>query len=1022
MMNWAPGKVNVEIIVHHLQKYATLMVQYPELPTDTAAPGKRTPETREGSSMTEIHGFVCLRDETITELSSRARLYEHSATSAELLSLENDDENKSFGITFRTPPADSTGVAHILEHAVLCGSRKYPLKEPFVELIKGSLKTFINAFTFPDKTCYPLASQNTRDFYNLIDVYLDAVFHPRLTPAIFQQEGWHYEITHPDDPLVYKGVVFNEMKGAYSSPERLLGEYSRQSLFPETTYGVSSGGHPREIPTLTYEQLRAFHQEHYHPSNARIFFYGDDDPEERLRIIDGYLREFGRRTASNSVVGLQPPFETPRHQTYSYIIDPHDSTDKKSKLTVNWVLGEALDAQTNLAFHIMGHILVGTLASPLRKALIESGLGEDVAGGGVANGLRQSYFSTGLKGIATEDAAAVENLVLQTLADLVRDGIDPHTIEASLNTIEFRLRENNTGSFPRGLSVMMRTLGSWLHGGDPIAPLTFETPLSHIKAHLQDGKPYFETMINHFLLANPHRTTVLLQPDPALGKHEQKEEQARLEQARAAMRPADIEATIETTRQLKQMQETPDPPEALATIPRLQLEDLDRFSKHIPIEISERAATTTLYHDLGTNGILYLDVGMNLASVPEELLPYVPLFGRALREMGTKKENYTQLTQRIGRQTGGISTHRSCLTTRSSEPTAWFFVSARATMPRSRDLLAILHDILLTAQFDNRERFEQIVLEARARKEAAIIPGGSELVHLRLRSYFNQAARVSELMGGVSQLFFLRRLVEEVQTDWPAVRAKLEHLRTLLLNRSAMLINVTLDRQNWQSFTPELDSFLAHLPLAPFTLASWSAPTRRGFEGLTAPTRVNNVGKTLSLFDAGYTPHGSVSVITNHLRTTWLWERVRMQGGAYGSFCRFGHHSGLLSMVSYRDPNLRATLDVYDQASHFLRQTSLSDSEVSSSIIGTIGSLDAYQFPDAKGFTSMVRYLTGQTDESRQQRREEVLTTTANDFRAFADVLDHMKTDGIVAVLGSPEAIEQANAEQPGFLTPLRVI
>jgi hypothetical protein len=972
--------------------------------------------------MTEIHGFVCLRDETIHELSSRARLYEHRATGAELLSLENDDENKSFGITFRTPPTDSTGIAHILEHSVLCGSRKYPLKEPFVELIKGSLKTFINAFTFPDKTCYPLASQNTRDFYNLIDVYLDAVFYPRLTPAIFQQEGWHYELTNPDDPLVYKGVVFNEMKGAYSSPERLLGEYSRQSLFPDTTYGVSSGGNPRNIPDLTYEQLTAFHQEHYHPSNARIFFYGDDDPAERLRIVNGYLSEFTRRPVNSASVELQSPFESPRRQTYSYAIGPHDTTDKKSKLTVNWMLGEALDAQTKLAFHIMGHILVGTLASPLRKALIESGLGEDVVGGGVANGLRQSYFSTGLKGIATEDAPAVENLVLQTLANLVRDGIDPHTIEASLNTIEFHLRENNTGSFPRGLSVMVRALSSWIYGGDPLAPLTFEEPLTHIKAHLQSGKPYFETMINHFLLSNPHRTTVLLQPDPELGQREAEEEQARLEQARAAMEPADIETTIETTRQLKQMQETPDPPEALATIPRLQLEDLDRFNKHIPIDISEREETTTLYHDLSTNGILYLDVGMNLAALPEELLPYVPLFGRALREMGTEKEDYAQLAQRIGRKTGGIGTHRSCMTTRGGETSAWFFLSARATMPRSRDLLAILHDILLTAQFDNRERFEQIVLEARARKEASVVPGGSELVHLRLRSYFNQAAHASELMGGVSQLFFLRRVVEEVQNDWPGVLAKLEQIRALLLNRSAMLINVTLDSENWQSFVPDLDLFLASLPSAPFTPTSWSQPTRGGFEGLTAPTQVNNVGKAVNLFDVGYTTHGSVNVITNHLRTTWLWERVRMQGGAYGSFCRFGQHSGILSMVSYRDPNLRATLDVYDQASQFLRQTSLSDSEVSSSIIGTIGNIDAYQFPNTKGATSMMRYLTGQTDERKQQRREEILATTAADFRAFADMLDHMKTHGVVAVLGSPEAIEKANTEQPGLLTPLRVI
>jgi hypothetical protein len=432
--------------------------------------------------MPVIHGFELIRQQEIPELKTKASLFRHLKTGAELLSLENDDENKVFGITFRTPPADSTGVAHIMEHSVLCGSRKYPVKEPFVELIKGSLHTFVNAFTYPDKTCYPVASTNLQDFYNLIDVYLDAVFYPRLTPYTLQQEGWHYEIEKLDDPLAFKGVVFNEMKGAYSSPDRVLGEHSQHSIFPDNTYSVESGGHPKHIPDLTFEQFMAFHQTYYHPSNSYIFFYGDDKPEERLRMVDEYLQHFERAKIA-SEISLQPRFDQPRRFAHRYAAGAEADLGKKGMVTVNWLLTETTDREINLAIKTLAHILVGTPASPLHKALIDSGLGEDVTGG-LESELRQMYFSTGLKGIAVADADKVESLIFDTLRKLADGGIDPQTIEASLNTIEFSLRENNTGSFPRGLALMLRALTNWLYGSDPLTPLAFETPLAAIKAHV----------------------------------------------------------------------------------------------------------------------------------------------------------------------------------------------------------------------------------------------------------------------------------------------------------------------------------------------------------------------------------------------------------------------------------------------------------------------------------------------------------------------------------------------------------
>jgi len=544
--------------------------------------------------MPSLFGFELVKDQHIHELNTRVRYFRHIKTGAELFSLENDDENKVFSINFRTPVSDSTGIAHIMEHAVLCGSRKYPVKEPFVELLKGSLKTFVNAFTYPDKTCYPVASQNAKDFYNLIYVYLDAVFYPLIPLHTLQQEGWHYELDNADDPLVYKGVVFNEMKGSFSSPDNLLGLKSQQSLFPDTSYAFVSGGDPEKIPDLTYQQFKDFHTHYYHPSNSRIFFYGDDDPDTRLKILDEYLRDF-EKISVDSQVKLQPSLKESRRVILPYDAGTEVGNDlsggnggklnKKAWISVNWLLPETGDVELSLGLNILEHILVETPASPLRKALIDSGLGDDLTQSGVADYLRQIFFTAGMKGISLDDTDKVEALICEVLERLVTDGIDSDMVAASLNTIEFRLRENNTGSFPRGISLMLRSLTSWLHDMDPIAPLAFEAPLKHIKQRIESGDRYFEGLIRDLILANPHRATVILKPDPEYGKNREAEERARLDKARAAMSEADLQAIAENTRQLKLLQETPDSPEALATIPILKIADLDRRNKLIPLDV-----------------------------------------------------------------------------------------------------------------------------------------------------------------------------------------------------------------------------------------------------------------------------------------------------------------------------------------------------------------------------------------------------------------------------------------------------
>jgi Zn-dependent M16 (insulinase) family peptidase len=964
--------------------------------------------------MTRSHGFELVRDEQIEEIDTRARTWRHVKSGAELLSLHNDDENKVFGVAFRTPPADSTGVAHIMEHAVLGGSRKYQVKEPFVELVKGSLNTFLNALTFGDKTIYPVASTNLQDFYNLVDVYLDAVFFPLITPHHLQQEGWHYELEDLDDPLTYKGVVFNEMKGVYSSPDSMLQRYSQQTVFPDNPYGLDSGGDPAAIPDLTYEQFKSFHDAYYHPANSLIYFYGDDDEQERLRLLDVYLSQF-EAIEVDSAVPLQPHFDKPQKFTFPYSVDAQqgDGRAPKAMMQVNWLLPEFADANQVMALSVLSYALVNTPASPLRKALIDSGLGEDVTGGGLSTYTRQMTFSVGLKGLELANVEEVEALILNTLAHLAEEGIEPDMVEAALNSIEFALRENNTGPYPRGLSLMVSGLNTWLHGRDPLMPLRYEAPLASLKHTLEANRSAFQDMIREYLLDNPHRTTVTLEPDSQLSQQREEVEKARLSKARAQMSSEELQQVIDDTRELRHLQETPDSAEALASLPMLTLEDLDKESKTIPLEVIEAQGSKILFHDLFTNGIVYLDVGLDLQTLPQELLPYIGLFGSILLTMGTESEDFVKLSQRIGRKTGGISPSTFTSAVQDDDAgVAWLFLRGKATMEQTQDLLDILRDVLLTVKLDNLERFRQIVLRAKAGHEAGLIPGGHLVVNSRLRARFNKGDWASEQIGGLDNLFFLRELIEAMENDWPAVLAKLETIRLLLLNRNSMLLNVTVDADNWSMFQPQLERFLETLPADPVSYPGWSPTPLPPNEGLTIPAQVNYVAKGANLYELGYKAQGSISVITNYLRTTWLWEKVRVQGGAYGGFCVFRKQSGVFSYLSYRDPNLAGTLENYDGTAAFLRDLDLNVDELTKSIIGAIGNLDMYQLPDAKGFTSLQRYLLGVTDDERQQYRDEVLATNVADFRTFSDILDEVNRKGQVVVLGSAEAIARANEDQ----------
>ncbi|MFO7803656.1 MAG: insulinase family protein [Desulfovermiculus sp.] len=951
-------------------------------------------------------GFELVWQTRIKEVQGVVSLYRYSQNGAEVLCVENDDENKVVGVSLRTPPRDSTGVAHILEHSVLCGSRKYPLKEPFVELLKGSLQTFLNAMTFPDKTCYPVASQNSQDLLNLMDVYLDAIFFPRITLEIFAQEGWHLVKDASDrDELRYQGVVYNEMKGAYSSPDSLLAEYSQQSLFPDTPYGLDSGGHPEHIPELTYEQFVQFHRTYYHPSNARIFIYGNDDPRPYMALLHEYLQEFDHQEVDSSI-GLQPRFSKPQRLESHYPADPQNGA--KSMLTMNWLLDSSTNLEDNLKAHILEELLVGMPASPLRKALLDSGLGEDLTGIGLESDLRQMFFSTGLKGIQAADAEKVEEVITSALTACAEKGFDPKTVEAAVNSVEFDLRENNTGSLPRGLVLMIRALSTWLYNEDPTLLWAFERPLDQIKAQLQAKEPVFEDMVRRYLLENSHQSTVLLSPDPEKGRALEKREKKRLQEMSARLSKEEMQAISAEAKRLQALQQEPDPPEELAKIPRLTVSDLPVQAPQYPLDVQDSGSVPVLFHDLPTNSVFYLDVGFDLGQLQQKYLGYVRLFGRALTEMGTLDQDYVSLSQRIQARTGGIvpqvfaAGHEH-----SQEPCTRLFLRGKAMADKVHDLVDILADVVTKPLLSDKTRFKQLVLEEKAGMEQRLIPAGHQMVNMRLRSKYSLADWVNEHISGLSYLLFLRFLAEKVDTDWPAVEEDLEHIKERLVNRRGMVINVTAEGTAWKQNKPALDAFIQDLPSAPWQPAKWLVECQAGDEGVSIPAQVNYVGKAVDLYASGYSFQPSSLVVARYLRMSWLWDKIRVQGGAYGAFSLLDRISGVMSFLSYRDPNIVQTVQTFDQCADFLSRK-LSREEVEKAIVGTIGDMDAYNLPDAKGFTSMLWYLTGETDAKRQQRREAILSTTSEDFQEFGRWLQEVSTQGHVVVLGDGSALDQA--------------
>jgi presequence protease len=956
------------------------------------------------------HGFKCVHQENIKELNSVALQFEHEKTGAKLLVMENDDDNKVFSVTFRTPPANDRGVAHILEHSVLCGSRKYPVKEPFVELMKGSLQTFLNAMTYPDKTIYPVASRNQKDLFNLMNVYLDAVFHPRITEETFMQEGWHYELEDPEGPVSYKGVVFNEMKGVFSSPESVLDRYLAHSLFPKTTYGYESGGDPVNIPELTYEEFRDFHRRYYHPSNSRIFLYGDGNTEEYLKFMhEEYLNGFDRMEV-DSQVGLQRRFSKPKWKEVPYPVSKDESLEKKTFVVVGLKLDKSTDYEHCLFMDILSYILLGTPGSPLRKALLESNLGSEVIGGGFDDNRIETMFAVGMKGAEKEDAQKIVDLIFNTLEDLAENGINENQVLASVNTVDFKLREANFGGFPKGIVYNIQALGSWLYDADPLSHLKYDRLIKKVKKKSKEG--YFEKLIRKYMLENKHRSVVTLIPKPGLGERQEAKVRKQLRQMKASLADPEIEKLVKTTQMLQERQMEPDPPEALATLPRLALEDVGKEAPQYPCEVKKDHAPKTLFHDLFTNKIAYAQMCFTTDKVPQDKIQYLSLLGRLVLGMGTNKRDYVEMGQQIGIRTGGISSSDFSTVPLQDRNRIISYLNFNGTalVEKVDDLFDLYEELLGERNFDNHKRLAEIIRSAKANMEASIVPNGNHYVMSRLQSYHSRLGRYDEMLEGITYFRFLEDLLKRVENNPRKVADSFQEVAQYIFTRDNLLVNITCTAKDYKKVEKRLQGITDVLPDVSHPTAELDFGSVDSNEAFMTASTVQYVGKAVNLYDYEFKFSGQFDVLKALLRTVYLWDRVRVKGGAYGSTLSFDLYTGDLALVSYRDPNLVETLQVYDDIPEFLSQLEIPEAEFEKVVIGCAGKIDPPLTPDRKGSLAKIEHLTGMTHEFKQRRLEELLSTRLSDIREYAGLFEKVRDQGTVCALGNEGKIKQSSS------------
>ena len=950
-------------------------------------------------------GFRLDRIERIDEINGTAYEMKHEKSGARLIYIDSPDSNKVFNIAFRTTPHNSTGVAHIMEHSVLCGSRKFPLKEPFVELVKGSLNTFLNAMTYPDKTMYPVASKNDKDFHNLMDVYLDAVFYPRVREdaEIVMQEGWHYELENADDELTYKGVVFNEMKGVYSSPDSVLERQMMRELFPDTTYGVDSGGDPDYITDLTYEEFQEFYRVHYHPSNSYIFLYGDMNIEEQLAFLnDEYLSHFDAIDV-HTEVALQAPFTEGKVVSYPYSVGSEEPTDNRTLHSFAYVLPD-VTPEHSLAFEVLTHALLTSPAAPLKQALVKAGIGSDISGY-YLDSIRQPMWTVQATGSNLDKQADLQRIVESTLQELCDKGLDKELLEASLNSIEFALRESDFGGRPIGLAYIIRMMDNWLYDNDPLELLHYEEALANIRKGL--AGTYFEDLIRHSILNNNHKVLVSIYPERGLQERKDTEVKEHLATVKANMTSEEIEAIVEQTKRLKIRQETPDSDEALASIPLLELSDLNPNIEAVERRESKIGNTTVHFVPTFTKGINYVGLYFKLNCLTEEELFYADILSDILGRIDTSERGYEALAKDINMNLGGLSSDITAISKdgKRDEFTPLMIVRAKALHSKLPDLCRLINEVVQKADYSDDQRLTELVQESKAIWDNEAFRRGNSIVSQRVMA---QVSAVGKFRDN-GNLGYYQKISELASNPaaLPLLPEKLAEVARKIFRANNVDIMFVGEEGELEAFENLMKPFVETWDATELSNDALQITRLSGNDGIVTAGKVQYVAQGGNFIDHGFKHVGPMSVLETILRYEYLWIRIRVQGGAYGAFANF-YDDGNMIFCSYRDPNLLETLNVYKELPQYLRDFTLTDREMRKYIIGTMSSLDLPMTPALRGPRAMGMYFSGAKLEDKVEFRKQVIACKPEDIVALADVVEPVLNDNHICTMGNEQKIRDA--------------
>lgn len=957
----------------------------------------------------KLTAYELIESRELKELDAMGYLLRHKKSNAHLFLVENNDDNKVFNIGFRTPPKDSTGVPHIIEHSVLCGSKKYPAKDPFVELVKGSLNTFLNAMTYPDKTMYPVASTNNQDFQNLMDVYMDSVLNPNISSneMIFMQEGWHYELEDKDGPLTYNGVVYNEMKGAFSSPEEVLGRHIQQVLYPDTPYSNESGGDPDVIPELTYEAFLDFYHTYYHPSNSYIYLYGDMDMNEKLDWLDReYLSQY-EAIEVDSAIPLQQPFMEMKDEQIEYGIAEGESEEDGTYLSWNKVVGTSLDEKLAVAFDMLEYVLLNTPGTPLRKALLDLNIGKDIYGG-YDNGILQPNFSVIAKSAKLSQKEVFIETIERVLREVAEKGISKKSLQAGLNGIEFRLREADFGRYPKGLMFGLNSFNNWLHNkNEPFSAIQYEEVIQSLKAEIETD--YFENLIKTYLIDNTHGAVVCVVPKKGYTAAKEAKLAEKLEEYRKSLSDAELEEIVRRTKELHDYQDEPTPQEHLKKIPMIQVSDIEQNIRPLLNEERMWKDTKVLFHEMHTAGIGYLDFVFDASVLTLEELPYLALLKSILGAVDTTNYTYQELSDEINLKTGGIMpgiTNYSPLG-KENEPLMIFSVRAKALYERIPETFALISEMLFETKLDNDKRLSEIIGEIRSRSQGRLLSAGHSAAVLRGMSYFSPSAYLGELTGGIAYYQFIEELDRNVEERMPQVREKLQMIMKKLFTRQAFFLSFTADEDGYGKIGESLERFTGRLSDSVYEKAVMEFDLKPQNEGFQCSSQVNYVARCGNFKTAGYSFTGAMRILQVMMNYDYLWTNIRVKGGAYGCMSGFGR-DGETYFVSYRDPQVAATNQIYEGIPAYLKTITLDERDLTKYIIGSISELDVPMNPAARGNRGLAAYLSNTTEELLQAERNQVLHATVEDIQALAKPMEAVLSQNCLCVVGNEDQIESA--------------